>query len=110
MKKSTKELVIVLIMIIVFIALLFIAAIFLPSCSINKGGQKEIDDVKDESTSLFTVVEYNSTLDCFIVYMNANKVMYAVSQGGFHSEGSGVFTLLVNPDGSPMIYDEFKIK
>lgn len=110
MKRIDKGSAITLIMVIVFIVLLLVTVI--TGCSLTGDEQKKIDNVKDKSTSLFTVIEYNTTLDCAIVYMNANKVMYAVSQGGYssHSEGSGVFTLLVNPDGSPMIYDEYKIK
>ena len=36
-----------------------------------------------------------------IVYHKETKVMYAVSTG---PRNPGNFTLLVNPDGSPMIY------
>ena len=37
-----------------------------------------------------------------IVYMNKTKVMYAISDG---HRNRGTFTLLVNPDGTPMIYE-----
>ena len=37
------------------------------------------------------------------MYHKETKVMYAVSSGGFNS---GNFTVLVNPDGTPMIYKE----
>jgi len=38
-----------------------------------------------------------------IVYDRDTLVMYAVSEG---RENRGVFTLLVNPDGSPKLYKE----
>lgn len=38
-----------------------------------------------------------------IVYHKDTKVMYAISDGG---SSYGVFTVLVNPDGTPMIYEE----
>lgn len=38
-----------------------------------------------------------------IVYDKYTKVMYAVSNGGYNC---GDFTLLVNADGTPLLYDE----
>ena len=40
--------------------------------------------------------------DYDIVYQRDTKVMYAVSQGYYNC---GIFTLLVNPDGTPMLYE-----
>ena len=50
---------------------------------------------------MFITVE--SGLDYKVVYHRDTKVMYAVSEG---SSNIGTFTLLVNPDGSPMLYKE----
>ena len=49
---------------------------------------------------MFVLVE--STIQWDVVYHKETKVMYAVSAYG---TGSGVFTLLVNADGTPMLYD-----
>lgn len=49
----------------------------------------------------FTVIE--RTYNWQVVYHNETKVMYVVSDGG---SNRGTFTLLVNPDGSPMVYGE----
>lgn len=54
--------------------------------------------------SMFVKVESTDWFN--IVYHRETKVMYAVSTGGYDG---GNFTLLVNADGSPMIYDEGKI-
>lgn len=37
-----------------------------------------------------------------VVYHRETKVMYAVSDGSYNH---GTFTLLVNPDGTPMIWE-----
>jgi hypothetical protein len=50
-------------------------------------------------TSMFVMLE--STPKWNVVYHKNTKVMYAVSSSG---TGSGVFTVLLNPDGTPMIY------
>lgn len=46
-------------------------------------------------------VEVGSYIDYKVVYNAANRVMYAVSDG---PHNRGTFTLLVNEDGSPMIW------
>ena len=55
---------------------------------------------KEERFSMF--VEVERCLTWKIVYDSETKVMYAVSYGG-HSYGA--FTLLVNPDGSPKLWE-----
>ena len=54
-------------------------------------------------TSIFICCERSSATKPFsIVYHKDTKVMYAVSAGGYNT---GTFTLLVNPDGSPMLWE-----
>lgn len=56
-----------------------------------------------DDTSMFVCCERSSATKPYtIVYHKNTKVMYAVSTGGYNS---GTFTLLVNPDGSPMIWE-----
>lgn len=66
-------------------------------------------DKADEATedkSMFVFIETNTLSKPFaVVYHKETKVMYAVSGGSYNS---GQFTLLVNPDGTPMIYEEEK--
>lgn len=54
------------------------------------------------SYSMFISVE--QTYKYQVVYHRDSKVMYAISNG---SENEGTFTLLVNADGSPMIYSGY---
>ncbi len=54
----------------------------------------------ESDSSMFVVIE--ATLDWKVVYHKDTKVMYAVSDGGYNH---GTFALLVNPDGTPMLYE-----
>lgn len=57
-------------------------------------------EVEAEQEKMFVEV-YNGYC-YYVVYQKDTKVMYSVSDGG---QGSGVFTLLVNHDGTPMVWD-----
>lgn len=77
-----------------------IFAFFLIGCG------TKLDSVKPEPTptplSQFVKVEGNNLSMFLVVYHRDTKVMYAVSNGTYNS---GNFTLLVNPDGSPMLWE-----
>lgn len=61
------------------------------------------DEKPQQSVSMFVIVEGGKGLDSYcIVYHRDTKVMYAISCGTYNS---GNFTVLVNPDGSPMIWE-----
>lgn len=78
------------------ILLAVIACVMLSSC-------KKVETVEGESedgTSMFVIVESASCWE--VVYHKDTKVMYAVSRGSYNS---GAFTLLVDADGKPMIYE-----
>ena len=57
--------------------------------------------------SMFYVIENVVGKPYMIVCHKDTKVMYAVSTFG---AGAGVFSLLVNPDGKPMLYEGDNIK
>lgn len=59
-------------------------------------------NVEDKSGDMSEFVIVESTYNWDIVYHKKTKVMYAVSQGKYNG---GNFTLLVNADGTPMIYE-----
>lgn len=54
---------------------------------------------KTDNEKMFVTVEYSHG-EYSVVYNRYTKVMYVVSYT------NGTFTLLVNSDGSPMLYDE----
>ena len=53
------------------------------------------------SMSMFVLVE--KTDAWYIVYHKDTKVMYAVSMGGYNR---GTFTVLVDTEGKPMLWEE----
>ena len=79
----------------IFVVLLIVALIALSGCeetSVETNIQKE---------SIFVCVE--TCTQYLVVYDKETKVMYAVS---YYGAGSGVFTLLVNADGTPKLWKE----
>ena len=50
--------------------------------------------------SMFIMVEDNLLWD--VVYHRETRVMYVISMGGYNG---GNFTVLLNPDGTPMLWD-----
>lgn len=63
-------------------------------------GCAEIEENTPEENSKFVIVE--KTAIWTVVYHKDTRVMYAVSYGSYNC---GTFTLLVNADGTPMLYD-----
>jgi hypothetical protein len=80
------------------IAIAVVMVFVMASCSC--GTPIESVDAKEKPTSMFIVVE--ETASWKIVYHRDTGVMYAISFGGYNS---GNFTLLVNADGTPMVYE-----
>lgn len=60
----------------------------------------QTEEEYQENSSMFIRLERCSYYD--IVYHKDTKVMYAVSGGTYNF---GTFTLLVNPDGTPMLWE-----
>ena len=61
-----------------------------------------VDDTKDDiNTSIFVEVETNSLFK--IVYHKDTKVMYTISKGYYNQ---GTFTVMLDADGKPMLYEE----
>ena len=73
----------------------------LTGCSSRKSVPIDAESYDEES--MFVICEPHSLNKCWdVVYHKDTKVMYAVSSGGYNS---GNFTLLVNSDGSPMLWE-----
>lgn len=79
---------------IIFTALLLLAIVSIVACN------SQSVDASNYYKNMFTRV-YTDT-DFYVIYDNETKVMYAVSDGHYNS---GNFTLLVNADGTPKLYD-----
>lgn len=81
-------------LIVLFMAIALCACLF-AGCSGSLPVEEEVS-----TTSSFVVVEDGASY--YIVYHKDTKVMYAFSAGG---NNCGSFCLLVNPDGTPMIWE-----
>lgn len=72
-------------------------------CSPDKSVEELGSDSKEKSVpSMFVAIEYNS-LNGVVCYQKDTKVMYWVSRARYNY---GNLTVIVNPDGSPMVYGE----
>lgn len=67
--------------------------------SVSGCGTK-VESTGDNATSMFVIVEKTNMWE--VVYHKDTKVMYVVSSSSYNY---GNFTLLVNSDGTPMIYE-----
>lgn len=84
-----------------FIAGIVTCVMILSGCSSAIVEEETQYNNNDTTTSMFVIVEKAACW--FVVYNKDTKVMYAVSRG---SSNRGNFTLLVNPDGTPMIWED----
>ena len=75
--------------------ILLVCVLMLTGCNNKVIKQSE----NNSNTSMF--VEIERTMNYIVVYCKSTKVMYAISDGSYNH---GTFTLLVNADGTPMLY------
>lgn len=75
----------------------------LTSASCKSEADRIADFNNTNKNSMFVAVEAGPYW--LIVYDKHTKVMYTVSDS-YENKGSGVFTVLVNADGSPILYNE----
>ena len=84
-----KKLILLILMITLFI--------FLCGCA---GKIEQDKDFNSNRTSMFVIIEDNY---CWtVVYHKETKVMYTCSKG----QASGVFSVLVNPNGTSMLWEK----
>ena len=90
--------------ILVAIGLITLILVVLTGC--NHDGMpvdETVDKTVDVEDSMFIVCEPSTITKSYaIIYHKDTKVMYSLSKGGYNS---GTLTLLVNPDGSPMLWE-----
>lgn len=80
--------------------IMLISIILLSFCLTACFGVEQQHEESDSEYSMFINVEYTSYYD--IVYHEDTKVMYAISRG---KDNQGTFTVLLNADGTPMLYE-----
>ena len=77
------------------VVLLAVVILALSLCACSKVESKADSD----EPSMFVKIENVGVW--LVVYHRDTKVMYVVSNGGYNA---GDFTVLLNPDGTPMLY------
>lgn len=84
------------------VTLVLVVVILAISCALSGCGNTNQTESKvaEKEPSMFIVVESSGIW--YVVYHRETKVMYAVSRD---DHNKGIFTLLVNPDGTPMLYE-----
>lgn len=81
----------------IIVTLMLIACVSMTSC-----GQSVVLKHEDIDSDVSMFVEVERSINWQIVYHRDTKVMYAVSDGDYNR---GTFTLLVDENGLPMIYE-----
>ena len=95
MGKTVKRIVAGLAAFLIIVSIILMFA----GCASIKSEAKEVDDTDDGNTFILVDADYY----CWVVYHKDTKVMYAVSRS---PNNIGTYTLLVNADGTPMIWKE----
>lgn len=81
---------------LITIVLIVLMILTMTACATKRTSEA----VKSETSRM---VEIEETGKYFIVYDKYTKVMYAVSNGSYNR---GTFTLLVDANGNPVLYNE----
>ena len=92
MRKTVKRIVAGLAAFLIIMSIVLMFA----GCTSTRAEAKEVDDGN-------TLILVDADYYCWIVYHKDTKVMYAVSRSGYNA---GTYTVLVNADGTPMIWEE----
>lgn len=104
MKIIDKDKVIKILIISCVVCMVIVAVAFICACFDPTSGNEMLENAVEAAmndTQTFVTVEILA--DAKIVYHRDTKVMFVVSNGFYNR---GTFTLLVNPDGSPMLYQQ----
>ena len=81
-----------------FLIIMSIVLMF-AGCASIRAEAKEVEETGDGNTFVLVDADYY----CWVVYHKDTKVMYAVSRS---PNNIGTYTLLVNADGTPMVWEE----
>ena len=95
MKKTGKRIVAGLAAFLIIVSIILMFA----GCASIRAEAKEVEETGDGNTFVLVDADYY----CWVVYHKDTKVMYAVSRS---PNNIGTYTLLVNTDGTPMIWKE----
>lgn len=95
MRKTVKRIIAGLAAFLIIVSIILMFA----GCASIRAEAKEVEETGDGNTFVLVDADYY----CWVVYHKDTKVMYAVSRS---PNNIGTYTLLVNADGTPMIWEE----
>lgn len=84
-----------------FATIFMVMVMMFALCGCNNSTVQSERDMSDDSSSMFVLIEHTNSWN--IVYHKDTKVMYAVSASSYNY---GTFTLLVDENGNPMLWDK----
>ena len=85
---------------LIFMFMVCFTIFAMTGCGARMVAESELNDQNPHDMSMFVMVEEG--YGYLIVYHRKTKVMYAVSDGTYNR---GVFTVMLNADGKPMLWD-----
>lgn len=83
----------------IIVLMILLLCLFLTGCGVKK--MESVADLEASNESMFIIVEKGAYYK--IAYHRDTKVMYAISNGGYNA---GNFTVMVDPNGKPLLYQE----
>lgn len=89
------------------IILVLCTCLLLTGCGKGQSNQEGNNQQKENKQKKSEFVTIEDGWNYKVVYHRDSKVMYVVSWGSYNI---GTFTLLVNVDGTPMVYKESEAK
>lgn len=80
----------------------FITLVISLFCLVGCGCEAQSSEGNSSQNQRSMFVEVENGYEYYVVYHKDTKVMYSVSDGAYNR---GTFTALLNPDGTPMLYE-----
>lgn len=87
--------------IISIVLIIIVIASVLSGCSRNKGDEKLAADISQRFIEVADHISFTDKYDYSVFVDSETKVMYLVIYGGYRA---GI-TVILNADGTPMLYD-----
>lgn len=85
------------------LTIIMVVVVMMTISFVGCGKQMVKEDELETNTSYSMFIEVENGRNYKVIYHKDTKVMYTISDGGYNC---GTFTLLVNSDGTPMLYEK----
>ena len=85
------------------LTIIMVVVVMMTISFVGCGKQMVKEDELETNTSYSMFIEVENGRNYKVIYHKDTKVMYTISDGGYNC---GTFTLLVNSDGTPILYEK----